>query len=464
MSQKEPATDGDSALQEFISSAESVEKLAGGAEIVITDFDAPVPDANDGFPETLFTDWNSQRDNDREDAVSVFSEYSLISNNHQHAAPFPSIDKQNGGFLGSNQNNGLFNDQNNSLFNDSQVDGLLSGQQQQGLFSNQDNDGLLNGQLNNQNNNALFANQSNPQTGLFLEVPSGNFGRRRSPSIGSSNGLSLDINYGALSPFPGATVVQVPSPWIQTIHSPAHSTISEWSPLDNTATFEYPQKRERSNSVASAISFVDFNDFLASHNYFSNSMENNAESPMMNSTGSLESINSQAGDLPLFELVKPNPSSSNNEEPLFVLHDEHTDETVKDKLGVPKIEVEANSKKSSPIDKKGKISTKEILPHPSVKNTVPDGKFWNVVKKDGHTLYQCPFDDCLKSMYFTIESLSNHTTKIAFTRPYNLKSHYRAHTGEKPYICDEPGCDSAFARKHDLKRHMKLHRYTFFLI
>ena len=26
--------------------------------------------------------------------------------------------------------------------------------------------------------------------------------------------------------------------------------------------------------------------------------------------------------------------------------------------------------------------------------SVPSGKFWKVVKQNGHTLYQCPFDDC----------------------------------------------------------------------
>ncbi|KAI8853255.1 hypothetical protein BC829DRAFT_360193 [Chytridium lagenaria] len=55
------------------------------------------------------------------------------------------------------------------------------------------------------------------------------------------------------------------------------------------------------------------------------------------------------------------------------------------------------------------------------------------------TLYQCPFPECLKT----------------FTRPYNLKSHYRSHTGERPYHCQY--CTHTFPRKHDLKRHEKLH-------
>ncbi|ORZ11260.1 hypothetical protein BCR41DRAFT_287476, partial [Lobosporangium transversale] len=42
-----------------------------------------------------------------------------------------------------------------------------------------------------------------------------------------------------------------------------------------------------------------------------------------------------------------------------------------------------------------------------------------------------------------------------FSRAYNLTSHMKTHSSERPFQCGS--CHLAFARRHDLERHVRLH-------
>ncbi|KAI3633724.1 hypothetical protein MIR68_008671 [Amoeboaphelidium protococcarum] len=59
----------------------------------------------------------------------------------------------------------------------------------------------------------------------------------------------------------------------------------------------------------------------------------------------------------------------------------------------------------------------------------------------GGDLFICNWENCGKE----------------FKKYYNLKSHLKIHTGERPFACDFDGCSAAFTRRHDLNRHRKTH-------
>ncbi|RIA97198.1 hypothetical protein C1645_871565 [Glomus cerebriforme] len=45
-----------------------------------------------------------------------------------------------------------------------------------------------------------------------------------------------------------------------------------------------------------------------------------------------------------------------------------------------------------------------------------------------------------------------------FSRPSSLRIHIYSHTGEKPFVCTEPGCGRKFSVQSNMRRHLRVHR------
>ena len=68
-----------------------------------------------------------------------------------------------------------------------------------------------------------------------------------------------------------------------------------------------------------------------------------------------------------------------------------------------------------------------------------DNSFEIRCQKNSHVIHTCPYPKCTKS----------------FSRPWRLKTHIRAHTGEKPFKCNIEGCDKSYISNSHLQRHIE---------
>ncbi|KAI7854249.1 hypothetical protein BDC45DRAFT_441102, partial [Circinella umbellata] len=62
----------------------------------------------------------------------------------------------------------------------------------------------------------------------------------------------------------------------------------------------------------------------------------------------------------------------------------------------------------------------------------------------GKPHYRCEWEGCPRN-------------QKPFTKRHKMYNHLRTHTGERPFVCQKPGCGKRFSRPDSLTTHIKTH-------
>jgi hypothetical protein len=217
--------------------------------------------------------------------------------------------------------------------------------------------------------------------------------------FGSDWGSDYGSNFGAVSPFPGAQIVQIPSPYIRAIHSPGLSPAISPLPSPSVDNFNL----DPSGNLG--ITYTPFDDYL--QRLLTNN-EVAAQSPQ---------------DVFLQQSVEMS-SLSQSPQTSFLQQQMELQSVFQGQHQTNLYGLSPNTINHMPTPNLTPSASQENLQtkQEKIDTQVPDGKFWNLIKKDGQTLYQCPWDGCEKSNINLRSIYSSIQFEISLSRPFRRET------------------------------------------